>query len=66
MIRRIQEPAPPKQEAAKDVHTRAAEDKLRLALGTRVRIIRTKNGGRVEIDFSNEDELQRVYELLTE
>jgi ParB family chromosome partitioning protein len=49
-----------------DPNTRAAEDKLRLALGTRVRINRRGKGGRIEIDFVNEDELQRLYELLTE
>jgi hypothetical protein len=37
-----------------------------LALGTRVRIARRGKGGRLEIDFTNEDELQRIYELLTE
>ena len=50
----------------KDVHTRAAEEKLKLALGTRVRIVRKGKGGRIEIDFTSEDELQRLYELLTE
>jgi len=54
-------PAP----AAPDVHTRAAEDKLRLTLGTRVRINRKGKGGRIEIDFGTEDELQRLYEALT-
>src|SRR5205814_337786 len=48
-----------------DANTRAAEDKLRLALGTRVRINRRGKGGRIEIDFINEDELQRIYEMLT-
>jgi ParB family chromosome partitioning protein len=48
-----------------DVHTRAAEEKLRLALGTRVRINRKGKGGRIEIDFGSEDELQRLYERLT-
>lgn len=49
-----------------DPNTRAAEDQLKLALGTRVRIIRKGKGGRIEIDFANEEELQRVFELLTE
>ena len=49
-----------------DVHTRAAEDKLRLALGTRVRIVRKGKGGRIEIDFVSEDELQRLYEQLVD
>ena len=48
-----------------DVHTRAAEDRLRLALGTRVRITRHGSRGRIEIDFGSEDELIRLYEQLT-
>jgi ParB family chromosome partitioning protein len=48
-----------------DVHTRAAEEKLRMTLGTRVRINRKGKGGRIEIDFGSEDELQRIYEHLT-
>jgi ParB family chromosome partitioning protein len=49
-----------------DVHTRAAEDKLKLQLGTRVRIKRRAKGGRIEIDFTSEDELIRIYDALTE
>jgi ParB family chromosome partitioning protein len=48
------EPAPP------DVHTKAAEDRLRLALGTRVRIVRRGTRGRIEIDFTSENELIRL------
>jgi len=48
-----------------DVHVRAAEDRLKLALGTRVRIVRKGKGGRIEIDFVSEDELQRLFEVLT-
>jgi ParB family chromosome partitioning protein len=55
-------PAP----APADVHTRAAEEKLRVALGTRVRIVRKGKGGSIEIDFTSEDELQRLYEQLTD
>jgi ParB family chromosome partitioning protein len=66
LIRKAQEPRETKPEPVKDVHTRAAEDKLRLSLGTRVRIVRTRKGGKVEIDFGNEDELQRIFEYLTE
>jgi ParB family chromosome partitioning protein len=57
-------PAAPRP--GKDVHTRAAEEQLRLALGTDVTITRSRKGGRVEIGFANEDELQRIYEYLTE
>jgi len=66
LVRKLLNPPAPKAEPAADVHTRAAEEKLRLALGTRVRIVRKGKGGRLEIDFGNEDELQRVYEYLTE
>jgi ParB family chromosome partitioning protein len=48
-----------------DVHTRAAEDRLRLALGTRVRIVRQGSRGRIDIDFTSEAELIRIYEQLT-
>ena len=49
-----------------DVHTRAAEERLRLALGTRVRIVRQGSRGKIEIDFGSEDELIRIYEQLTD
>jgi ParB family chromosome partitioning protein len=48
-----------------DPNTRAAEDQLKMVLGTRVRIARKGRGGRIEIDFANEDELQRLFEHLT-
>jgi ParB family transcriptional regulator, chromosome partitioning protein len=50
----------------KDVHTRAAEETLRFALGARVRIVRKRKGGTIEINFGSEEELQRLYERLTE
>jgi ParB family chromosome partitioning protein len=56
------EPAPKKV----DPNTRAAEEQLRVALGTKVRIVRRGKSGRIEVDFKDEDELQRVFELLTE
>src|SRR5688572_9078842 len=57
-------PAPIK--AKKDVHTRAAEEQLRLSLGTPVEIKRKGKGGTISISFTNETELQRIYEYLTE
>jgi ParB family chromosome partitioning protein len=57
------EPAPPKPA---DVHTRAAEDRLKLLLGTKVRIVRHGPRGRIEIDFVSEEELIRIYEQLTD
>jgi ParB family chromosome partitioning protein len=49
-----------------DVHTRAAEEQLRIALGTRARIVRHGERGRIEIDFASEDELIRIFEMLTD
>lgn len=60
-------PSPPTpRTAAVDVHTQAAQDRLRVALGARVRIVRKGRKGRIEIDFGSEDELQRLFEHLTE
>jgi ParB-like chromosome segregation protein Spo0J len=56
-------PPPPKKI---DPNTRAAEEQLRLALGTRVRIVRRGGGGHLEVDFANESELQRLFEKLTD
>jgi ParB family transcriptional regulator, chromosome partitioning protein len=50
----------------KDVHTRAAEDQLKMSLGTPVEIKRQGKGGTISISFTNETELQRIYEYLTE
>ena len=50
----------------KDVHTRAAEEQLRISLGTPVEIKRKSKGGTIAIAFTNENELQRIYEYLTE
>jgi ParB family chromosome partitioning protein len=47
-----------------DVHTRAAQDKLRLTFGTRVDILRKGRGGEIRIAFKNEEELIRIYEIL--
>ena len=66
VVKKAAEPEKPREEPQKDVHTRAAEEKLRFALGTRARIIRRGKGGRIEIDFTSEDELHRIYEQLTQ
>jgi ParB family chromosome partitioning protein len=66
LVKRLIEPPLARPEIVKDVHTRAAEERLRFALGTRVRIVRKGKGGRVEIDFGDENELHRIYEQLTD
>jgi ParB family chromosome partitioning protein len=69
LIKKLGEPARDREatpaESKADVHTRAAEDQMRFALGARVRIIRRKGGGVIQIDFGSENELNRIYELLT-
>jgi len=65
LVKKTTEPPPTPKTKTSDVHTRAAEERLRFALGTRVRIVRKGEGGRIEVDFASEDELQRLYEQLT-
>jgi ParB family chromosome partitioning protein len=61
VIPRVEKPAAP----TNDVHTRAAEDRLRFALGTKVRILRRAQGGTIEISFASEAELNRIYAQIT-
>jgi ParB family chromosome partitioning protein len=65
LSRKTAAPNPPATVAKTDANTRAAEEQLKLTLGTRVRIMRKRTGGRIEIEFSSEDELQRLFEALT-
>ena len=53
------DPAPP------DVHTKAAEDRMRFALGAKVQIVRKGTRGTIEIAFDSEAELNRLYEHIT-
>ncbi len=64
LVKRLGQPARGGRAArpGNDVNTRAAEERLRLQLGTRVRIVRRGKGGKIEVDFSSEDELQRLFE----
>ena len=67
LVKRMTESATPREALAPapvDVHTRAAEEKLKFLLGTRVRIVRRGSGGRIEIDFTSEQELIRIYDQL--
>ena len=63
-------PSPPysrhlrRARARKDPNTRAAEDRLRAALGTRVQISRRGKGGTLRIAFASEAELHRLFDVL--
>jgi ParB family chromosome partitioning protein len=50
--------------ARKDANTRAAEERLRGALGARVEIARRGRGGQIRVLFAGEAELNRLFELL--
>ena len=66
LVRRATTPPAPKAEPrSTDANTRAAEEQLRMALGTRVHIIRKGRRGKIEIEFTSEDELNRLYEQLS-
>ena len=58
--------APRRREPAarRDANTRAAEERLRAALGTRVEIRRQGKGGALRIQFASEAELNRLFEML--
>ncbi len=58
--------APAPSERGGDANTRAAESKLRRRLGTQVHILPNQSGegGKIEVQYYNETDLQRVYELI--
>ncbi len=50
-----------------DPNLSAAEDRLRLSLGTKVEIKnKSKNGGEIRIHYFSQEELMRLYAILTE
>ena len=58
--------SPPKQRPAarKDANTRAAEQRLKMALGSTVEIARAGEAGTIRIAFRDEKDLNRLFELL--
>jgi hypothetical protein len=59
-------PAIPSERTGGDANTRAAESKLRRRLGTQVHILpnQSTEGGKIEVQYYNDTDLQRVYELI--
>ena len=53
-------------EKRRDPFTRDAEEKLSRRLQTKVRIVRKRRGGKIEIAFGSEDELIGLFEKLAE
>ena len=65
---RVQALKKPKGAAAArkvDANTRAAEEKLRQRLGTRVEILRKRGRGEIRVAFDSESELNRLYLWMT-
>ncbi len=61
--RRLQSETPPRQKPAKPAELTSLEEKLQIALGTKVNINKFKKGGRVEIEFYSDEDLTRLLEL---
>ena len=65
LVRRKREPARlPRHKPLSD-DLADLEAQLRGVLATRVGIVRTRRGGRLVIDFFNEEELDRIYQIIT-
>jgi ParB family chromosome partitioning protein len=47
-----------------DPEVERVEEDLRRALGTKVRLARTRRGGRIVIEYFGDDELARIYQRL--
>ena len=67
LVRRIREPREPRADAqatSADPDVERVEEDLRRSLGTKVRLTRTRRGGRIVIEYFGEEELTRLYQRL--
>lgn len=67
LVRRLREPGKPRAAApaaASDPDVERVEEDLRQSLGTKVRLTRTRRGGRIVIEYYGDDELARIYQRL--
>ena len=66
LVRRLREPRAPEARAvrAADPDVERVEEDLRQSLGTKVRLTRTRRGGRIVIDYYGDEELARLYQRL--
>lgn len=69
LVRKLTEPRQPRslpEMERGDPNVRAAVERLEQVLGTRVRIIPRGDGrGKIEIEYYSEEDLQRIYEIIT-
>jgi ParB family chromosome partitioning protein len=68
LVRRVREPRVAEADGAAtrlaDPEVERVEEDLRRALGTKVRVARTRRGGRIVIEYFGDDELARIYQRL--
>jgi ParB family chromosome partitioning protein len=68
LVRRMREPRPEaagRPERPTDPELERVEEDLRRSLGTKVRLARSRRGGRIVIEYYSDEELGRLYERLT-
>ena len=67
LVRRLREPRPAVAAVPRtaDPDLERVEEDLRRALGTKVRLARSRRGGRIVIEYYSDEELGRLYERLT-
>jgi len=66
LVRRLREPRTSEERVARapDPDVERVEEDLRRSLGTKVRLTRTRRGGRIVIDYYGDEELSRLYQRL--
>ncbi len=67
LVRRLREPRPTREPAKPhrlDADLERVETELRERLGTKVSLSRSRNGGRIVIEYYSDEELARLYERL--
>ncbi len=67
LVRRLREPRPAREAARTprlDPDLERVEEELRQRLGTKVSLSRSRNGGRIVIEYYSDEELARLYERL--
>jgi ParB family transcriptional regulator, chromosome partitioning protein len=65
LVRRKREEAPARRPATLSHDLQDLEAQLRGVLATKVGIVRTRRGGRLVIDFYSDEELDRLYSIIT-
>jgi len=67
LVRRVREPrqaAPSTAPAPRDPDLDRVEEDLRRALGTKVRLAKSRKGGRIVIEYYSPEELERLYDRI--